>query len=626
MYNVENCDYCASAKSDTFRNALWVSSSALLRPAVKLSGDTGDFPKVSIRQVSTTRMKKYLLENAEASETILFGEVKYHVNSQRLVSEDGHETVLRSQSAKVLHLLACRLGNLVTRDELVQEVWADIAVTDDSLTQCIADIRRAILDNDRTRLKTVPKRGYILNGRVLPEGADTARTSISARENNIEFPRGAGTVAIAENAASVLNELNALDTADTPAGPGELIVPQLDPRDVLPTLAILPFKGRTGSPDEGLGVLFANEITTALSRAEDVNIISWFSTSSVANASGDMRSLGRQLRADFILSGYVVCREGKIVVSLEFCETENQFVLWSDRFERQLDTFLQDSDSVHQIVTRIRKAITLNELRRLQGRPLESLKLFSILQGAVGLMYRLTPKEFNQAKAYLEYVSAQAPSHPAPLAWQARWHVLRAVQGWADNPAMEARAALHFTGRALELEPEHGLALICEGQVLVNLALKLDEAEDRYSAALVSNPNDAQARALRGMLAAFRDRGAEAKRDTERALHLAPLDPHRFIFLVQAAGANISAEDYARAVTLARESLRLNKSHSSTMRTLAVAQAGTGDIDSARLTAAELLRLQPGLRVSTWLRGSPSGDYEMGRRVAELMRLAGIPD
>ncbi|MEO9526330.1 winged helix-turn-helix domain-containing protein [Roseibium sp.] len=615
MYILENCDYCAKTKGDIFPRGFRGGSSARFRTTAKRSVRYGGFPRSPIRQVSATRMKKHLLEIAEAPERILFGDVKYFCHSQRLVSANGQETVLRSQSAKVLQLLAGRLGNLVTRDELVQEVWADIAVTDDSLTQCIADIRKALQDRDRVLLRTVPKRGYILNGRVDPEATGSARLPVAAREPETAGAHGA----TATGAAHPLDRPRA-------SGPTESLLPQLDPKDVLPTLAILPFKAQAGSQDESLGALFANDITTALSLAEDVNIISWFSSSSMGSPTGGLRSAGHQLRADFILSGYVVCRGGRIIVSVEFCETETQFVLWSDRFERQLDSFLQDTDSVHQIVTRIRKAITLNELRRLQSRPLQSLKLFSILQGAVGLMYRLTPREFNQAKTYLEYVSAQVPNHPAPLAWLARWHVLRAVQGWADDPAREASAALHYTGRALDLEPEHGLALVCEGQVLVNLALRLDEAEDRYSAALVSNPNDAQARALRGMLAAFRDRGADAKRDTERALHLAPLDPHRFIFLVQAAGANISVENYARAVTLSKESLRLNRSHSSTIRTLAVAQAGTGDVDSARRTARELLRLQPDIRVSTWLRASPSADYEMGRKVAELMRLAGIPD
>ena len=57
---------------------------------------------------------------------------------------DGTETELRVQSAEVLRALAARRGETVTKDELHDAVWGDIAVTDDSLVQCIGDIRRAL--------------------------------------------------------------------------------------------------------------------------------------------------------------------------------------------------------------------------------------------------------------------------------------------------------------------------------------------------------------------------------------------------------------------------------------------------------------------------------------------------
>jgi hypothetical protein len=53
-------------------------------------------------------------------------------------------------------------GRLVSKDELIAKVWDDVAVTEDSLTQCIADIRKAIGDEDRRVLRTVPRKGYIL--------------------------------------------------------------------------------------------------------------------------------------------------------------------------------------------------------------------------------------------------------------------------------------------------------------------------------------------------------------------------------------------------------------------------------------------------------------------------------
>ena len=69
-------------------------------------------------------------------------------------------------------MLAARRGEIVGKDELHAAVWGDIAVTEDSLVQCIGDIRRA-LGAARDALQTVPRRGYRLDGRgrALPRAS-----------------------------------------------------------------------------------------------------------------------------------------------------------------------------------------------------------------------------------------------------------------------------------------------------------------------------------------------------------------------------------------------------------------------------------------------------------------------
>lgn len=533
---------------------------------------------------------------------IRLGDATYHVGTERIVTASGDEVLLRSQSAQVLRFLVSRLGMLVTREDLIAEVWPDVSVTDDSLTQCILDIRRAIGDSNRTVLKTVPKRGYVLQGTV-ERGMDA--DLIPAQVEQVPAS----------------DRLTALPSDMQPG-----ITPQLDPRDVLPTLAVLPFRT---PPNSGHGSLISaflgDEIASAISRSSDMNVISRMSTMEIGQAHDGVQDVGRMLNADFVLSGSVFKRSESSLLLVEFAETGSQLVLWSDRIALPDDTWMHDTECVDKIITHIRRAIMINEVRRTRSSALRDLKLFSVLHGAVGLMHRFAPRDFNLAQRYLEYVIAHAPDHPTPLAWLARWHVLRAVQGWADDPQEDALSALDFTARALDIDPDHTLALVCEGQVLAHLAHRLDEAQSRYDAALALNPNDAQGRALRGTLASFRDRGAEGKRDAERALHLTPYDPHRFFYLALAAGANLSAEDYPRAVTLAKESLRRNRTHVSTLRVLAAAQQGAGLFEDARKSAGELLRLQPDLRVSTWLASAPSADFKNGRRFAELLQASGIP-
>lgn len=80
-----------------------------------------------------------------------------------MVDPQGGFSALRPQSARVLDYLAARAGEVVTRDEIFAEVWPDTAVTDDSLTQCIGDIRRALGDSGRRVLETIPRRGFRLH-------------------------------------------------------------------------------------------------------------------------------------------------------------------------------------------------------------------------------------------------------------------------------------------------------------------------------------------------------------------------------------------------------------------------------------------------------------------------------
>ncbi len=85
----------------------------------------------------------------------------------RLEDETGAERVLRAKSFRVLELLLARRGELLAKDELLRDAWPDVIVSDDSLSQCISDIRRALGSRGAALLRTVPRRGYVLEEEAL---------------------------------------------------------------------------------------------------------------------------------------------------------------------------------------------------------------------------------------------------------------------------------------------------------------------------------------------------------------------------------------------------------------------------------------------------------------------------
>jgi DNA-binding winged helix-turn-helix (wHTH) protein len=109
-----------------------------------------------------------------------------------LLTAEGVEIPLRAKSFELLRLFLENAGRLLSREEIMRTMWRGIVVTDDSLTQCVGDLRRALKDDEAHLLRTVKKRGYMFaaevkrtgpvkrhsGGTVVPEPAPIARSVI----------------------------------------------------------------------------------------------------------------------------------------------------------------------------------------------------------------------------------------------------------------------------------------------------------------------------------------------------------------------------------------------------------------------------------------------------------------
>jgi adenylate cyclase len=302
-------------------------------------------------------------------------------------------------------------------------------------------------------------------------------------------------------------------------------------------------------------------------------------------------------------------------------------VLWIGNLEDSLcDIVSGEQALVGQLIASVGAAVTAREVQRSRSQPLPTLKAYTLLMGAVSLMHRLSLPDFEEAHRLLQALVERGMRHPLPIAWLGNWHVLRVQQGWSDDPQRDTYLASECTKRALDLDPDNSQALAINGFVHVNLLKQFDVAEESYEHALAANPSNAYAWLLKGTLHAFKSEGAQAVEHTERALALSPLDPHRYFYDSLAATAAVAAGNYQRAVELAQRSLRANRKHTSTLRSMTVAQWQLGQVDAARKSAQQLLKLQPTMTVSGWLKSSPAAGYQIGRTAAEVLRKAGIPE
>jgi DNA-binding winged helix-turn-helix (wHTH) protein len=81
---------------------------------------------------------------------------------------------LRRKSFEVMRYLLEHTGRVIAKDEVIKAVWPDVTVSDESLAQCISEVRRALGDESQRIIKTVPRRGYVID---VPIGVSDAASS-----------------------------------------------------------------------------------------------------------------------------------------------------------------------------------------------------------------------------------------------------------------------------------------------------------------------------------------------------------------------------------------------------------------------------------------------------------------
>lgn len=414
-----------------------------------------------------------------------------------------------------------------------------------------------------------------------------------------------------------------------PAGPAPLIESRrASHADLRPTIAVIPFATRSAEPALGmLGEALADELIAALSRTSELHVISRLSTTVFRDRQGDVAEIQRHLGANYVLSGTCRSSDGQLALFAELIDARTGHVVWADSLKGTVkDLFAADDEIIGRLVAAVSSSVIATELQRARTHSLPTLEGYTLLLGSVSLMHRNAAADFERAYRLLEHLIERSRRHPLAYAWLAQWHVLRVQQGWSTDRAREAQLALDCTKRALDNAPDCALALTAEGFVHANLLRDPQTGFQRYEEALHINPNDSLAWLLKGTLHAFNDEGELALAGTQRALQLSPLDPLRYFYDSLAATAALSAGDYGRARELARRSLRHNRSHTSTLRVLIVAETFLGNQDEMAEAVRQLLALEPQFSINDFIGRSPSMQSEFGLRCAQALRLAGVPE
>lgn len=395
-----------------------------------------------------------------------------------------------------------------------------------------------------------------------------------------------------------------------------------------PGIAVLPLEPGYGDDPGGvLGEALADELIAHLARSHRLHVISGLSTRAMRGRRLAVDEISTQLGAAYLVSGRYRALGDKLSIQLTLTSSRDGGIAWSETFEYGLHSVFEPESGLTSVaVPSIARAIVEHEVQRAQTQPLPTLESYSLLFGAITLMHRASVADFKRSRTILDELALRHARSGLAHAWIAKWHVLRAVQGWTVDPEADTRDALDHSRRAVDADPGNSMALAIGGLAHGYLRKDLATAGRMYGDALDVNPNEPFAWLFSSTWHAYRGEAVQAEEAALMSLRLSPLDPLSYFYDSLAATALLAGGHWQRSEELARRSIRANRAHASTWRTLAYALVMLGRMDPAREAVARLQAIEPGYTVSQFRRRFPGRDGPMTDPWAEALRAAGLPD
>ena len=397
--------------------------------------------------------------------------------------------------------------------------------------------------------------------------------------------------------------------------------------DFRPTIAVIPFEARSNEPEHFvIGELIADGIIAQLSRSPDIRVISRLSTTAFRGRTAIMPEVQSRLDASFVLSGSYIASGGKILLMAELADTRKNEIVWAERVSGDTGDLLQtQSELLNGLAAATCRALIDAEVQQSAIKPLPRLDSYALLLGGISLMHRSTASDFQRSHQLLEALVERHNRAAQPRAWLAKWHIFRVVSGLSDNPKLDAQRALEQTDRALNLEPSSALALAIQGHVLCQTSGDSGLSLATIEKAISADPNEPLCWLYRSVWATMWGTPEESVRDAEKASGLSPLDPLKYYFDMILAGSYSTNRDYEKALLLGNRSLKANRYHLPTLRVMLGAQGESGQLEDAKLTLQEILRLTPDLTIKRYLEMG-SAESPVRQRQVAVLRLLKVPE
>jgi len=450
--------------------------------------------------------------SAPAERVLRFDVFELDVHAGEL-RKRGVKLRLQGQPLQVLATLLKRAGDVVTRDELREQIWAaDTFVDfDHSLHNAIARLRETLGDSvDKPRyIETLPRRGYRFIAAV--KGAEIQPLWPSAQsEQSSEAVVGATPTKHRAALAITLSALLAIGLAVWLARPA----PDRTTAALrLRSIAVLPLDNLSGDPSQDYFVDgMTDELITDLAKIGSLRVISRTSMMRYKGTKKGLPEIARELNVDGIVEGSVMRSGQRVRITAQLLDAPTDQHLWAETYERALgDVMSLQSEVTEAIAQQVRAQLTpQQQVQFRSARPVNPEAYDAYLRGRFYFTTGFTkPDSLKKAQRHFEESIQKDPGFALAYAGLADTYVYLAFSGKLPrDPAY--RSAKQALGKALELDDTIGEAHDTLGVLNWRFDWNWDAAEREFNRAIALAPSYSCAHEDRAIYLGFTGRRAEA--------------------------------------------------------------------------------------------------------------------
>jgi TolB-like protein/Tfp pilus assembly protein PilF len=493
----------------------------------------------------------------------------------QVVHRDGQLLPLGQKAALLLTALFRRPGEVLTKTELMDAAWSDVAVEESNLTVQIASLRKALgqTANGTEWIVTVPRVGY----RFVSQSSEAPRPDLARAEQN--------------------------------------------------SIAVLPFVNLSSDPKQAFFADgLAEEIIVALGKLPGLVVIARNSSFAYRGGDVDVRKVGSDLDVRYVLSGSVRRGGNRLRMSAQLADGESGAHVWAETFDRKLaDVFAIQDEVTRRIVDALKLRLTPAQVAKATSGGTNHIEALDQLMRGRAFLFGPTQnlEVYRRATDLFRCAIEHDPSYVDALGALAVAHNMDYLNGWTEESDRSLNEAQRLGDRMIELAPDHAFGHFVSA-ITAMFARDFDRFRREAAIAIALNPDRESASNLQGQLCLTNEVPLEAIPHFERAMRIDPSLGTTLLHLQLLGMAYFFGGRYETAAALFRERIMLMPDTDWSRGFLASTLGHLGRFEEARQIWAELMAINPKYAMAERLKRGANQPRQI-EQVLDGARKAGLP-